>query len=369
MTEGRGVFPVRMPKWGLSMQEGTLRSWAVRLGERVEAGAPLCDIETAKITNAFESPGAGVVVRLLAEPDDVVPVGKLIAVLADVSAVQDEIDALVAAEQAVSADSTGEVADAPAMKHVETSRGPMAWLEAGDPLRPSVVLLHGFGGSHANWGLNQGALAESHRTLAFDLPGHGTSTMDVGDGSVAAVAAIVREALDALDVGGPAHLVAHSYGAGVAMSMMAARPGGFRSATLIAPLGLGAPASRAYVEGFVTAKRKRDLKPLMQMLFSNPDLLGREMVNDALHTMREPEARAALTRIADAMPRASDLGAALDGVPSQILWGDRDAIIPLAPGLQDRFAALLHVVRGAGHMPHVEQPAEVNALIGTLIRR
>jgi pyruvate dehydrogenase E2 component (dihydrolipoamide acetyltransferase) len=55
-----------MPKWGLSMQEGTVVDWLKPLGEPVSEGEELVEIETAKIVNVAESPASGVLRRTVA---------------------------------------------------------------------------------------------------------------------------------------------------------------------------------------------------------------------------------------------------------------------------------------------------------------
>jgi pyruvate/2-oxoglutarate dehydrogenase complex dihydrolipoamide acyltransferase (E2) component len=56
---------VVMPKWGTGMNEGTIIKWLKAVGDRIEAGEPLVEIETAKSTQELEAPAAGVVTEIL----------------------------------------------------------------------------------------------------------------------------------------------------------------------------------------------------------------------------------------------------------------------------------------------------------------
>ena len=58
---------VILPKWGLTMEEGTLTEWLVKEGQDVKEGEALADVETDKVTNQLESPVSGVVTKLLVE--------------------------------------------------------------------------------------------------------------------------------------------------------------------------------------------------------------------------------------------------------------------------------------------------------------
>ena len=88
---------ITMPKWGMAMTEGDLASWQVAVGDRVEVGQLVCEVETDKITGQVESPVAGIVRRLVAAPGDNVPVGGLLAVVSDGDVGEAEVDAHVAA--------------------------------------------------------------------------------------------------------------------------------------------------------------------------------------------------------------------------------------------------------------------------------
>ena len=80
------IQPIVMPKWGLAMEDGTLTKWSVAPGQSVAKGQEIADIETTKIANVFESPAEGVIRRLVAPEGQTLPVGALLAVIADPSA-------------------------------------------------------------------------------------------------------------------------------------------------------------------------------------------------------------------------------------------------------------------------------------------
>src|SRR5512144_3303204 len=70
-----------MPRLSDTMEEGTLSTWLKNVGDRVEKGDVLADIETDKATMELEAYDAGVLERVLVQPGETVPIGTPIAVI------------------------------------------------------------------------------------------------------------------------------------------------------------------------------------------------------------------------------------------------------------------------------------------------
>ena len=87
---------VKLPQLGWTMKEGTIAQWLKKEGERVEKGEPLFIVETEKITNEIESPGTGVLRKILVPEGCTVPVHEALAVLAEAEEEILELDKMIA---------------------------------------------------------------------------------------------------------------------------------------------------------------------------------------------------------------------------------------------------------------------------------
>ncbi|HUZ81209.1 MAG TPA: lipoyl domain-containing protein [Gaiellaceae bacterium] len=72
---------VQMPNLGYGMESGKLTSWLKQVGDAVERGEAIAEIETDKTTIEMESLAAGTLVEIVAEPGSDVAVGEVIAYL------------------------------------------------------------------------------------------------------------------------------------------------------------------------------------------------------------------------------------------------------------------------------------------------
>ena len=74
---------VIVPKFGLTMLEGTIRQWYKAEGDPIAAGELLFEVETEKVLYEIESPASGIVAKLLYPAESTVPVATVVAVIAE----------------------------------------------------------------------------------------------------------------------------------------------------------------------------------------------------------------------------------------------------------------------------------------------
>jgi pimeloyl-ACP methyl ester carboxylesterase len=244
---------------------------------------------------------------------------------------------------------------------------------------PLLVLLHGIASTADTWSPVVEALAARHTVIAPDLLGHGDSAKPRGDYSLGAYASGVRDLIAALGYD-RATVVGHSLGGGIAMQFAYQFPERIERLVLIGSGGLGRevhlilraatlPGSElvlallggawlratggalASALARVGLKRGEDLAGVTGGIGSLADAGAREAF---VHT-----ARAAIDAGGQRVSATDRLYLAA-GLPTLIVWGERDPIIPVEHGRAAHAAiagSRLEVFAGAGHFPHRDAPA------------
>jgi pyruvate dehydrogenase E2 component (dihydrolipoamide acetyltransferase) len=362
------IHLLTMPKWGLAMTKGQVVGWLIEEGTEVRPGLELVEIETEKVVSPIEATTSGVFRRKVALEGDVVHVGGLLGVIAVPSTSDSQIDLDVENFQAhyIPEEADEEVAG-PVLETVDFEGCRIRYLRRGQGAE-SAVLIHGFGGDLNSWMFNHEGLASSHSVYALDLPGHGSSSKQVGDGTVEGFAKVLGGFLDSVGVTN-FHLVGHSMGGAVEAIFALNHPQRCLSLTLIASAGLGRESDGDYIRGFVSANRRNELRPQLEKLFADPRLITRQLVDDTLKYKRLDGVESALRTIASQFCPSDRQSFILRErlielkMPVLVLWGSEDRIIPASHALNLPKHVLAEVLPGYGHMVQMEAASKVNTMI------
>ena len=361
------ITPIVMPKWGLSMKEGTLTTWLVDEGASIRVGQAIMEVETDKIVGVVEAGDAGVLRRKVGAPGQTLPVKALLGVMAEPEVSEADIDAFVSGYVLPAEQDSEEEAAGSAYQFVDVDGIRVRYARRGNGAR-HVLLLHGFGGDLDNWLFNIDALAEQHTAVALDLPGHGQSDRTLPGATLPDLARFMARFLDALEIPS-AHVVGHSLGGAIAAQMALDHLNRVDSVSLIASAGLGEEINTGYTEGFVAAQSRRDLKPVVEQLFAKPELVTRQLLDDVLKYKRLDGVSDLLSKLGGGLfahgRQREQPGPQLGQTGKRVLviWGAQDQVIPArhAQGLPGEIR--VHVLEGKGHMVHMEAASEVNRLL------
>ena len=243
---------------------------------------------------------------------------------------------------------------------------------------PVVLLIHGMAGSASTWKQVMPALSQRFTVVAPDLLGHGRSDKPSGDYSLGAFASMLRDLLVAL---GHDHVtvVGQSLGGGVAMQLAYQYPELCARLVLVGSGGLGREVSpllrllslpgaeavlmlacaqpvRGAIAGVggLAARAGLQPAPVVAELWRSYASLGDDATRQAfLRTLR-----AVIDRGGQAVSAANRLHLAAE-MPTLIVWGDADPIIPVEHARAAHEAipgSRLEVFEGVGHYPHCEAP-------------
>ena len=240
---------------------------------------------------------------------------------------------------------------------------------AGKP----IVLLHGFTADSQSWAPFEKSLGPVRPLVRIDLPGHGKSPKRQVS-SFQDLSRMVAEAFDdATDDVQDVHLVGHSLGAALALALADIRGRRVASLTLIAPTGLGPEIDAATLNGIVRASRTESRAPWLRRLTATADGISDDYARAAMRARNDAGLRACQADMSLALfpdgVQSFDLRAALQRIdlPTQILWGRRDHILPFAQGVTAIGEFGLHLLSDVGHIPQIECPDRVARIVQQMI--
>jgi pimeloyl-ACP methyl ester carboxylesterase len=243
---------------------------------------------------------------------------------------------------------------------------------------PVLLLLHGIGDSSRTWIPAMRLLQRRYIVLAPDLPGHGESSNPVGDYSLGSHASSMRDLLHLLSIE-RVTVVGQSFGGGVAMQFAYQFPSLCERLVLVDAGGLGrevnwilrlatVPAAEYVMPALFPAFMGRWRDPVARFLREWGICSDRAAeVWRSYCSLADPANRAAFVRTVRAVvdPGGQSVCAVnclylVGKMPTLIVWGDQDKIIPLRHAFQAHQVipnSRLEVMEGAGHAPHFEDPA------------
>lgn len=262
-----------------------------------------------------------------------------------------------------------------ARQHVTIHGHDVVYRRAGSG--EAVVLIHGLAGSSRTWKDVMPGLARTHDVVAPDLLGHGNSAKPMGDYSLGAHASGLRDLLVTLGIGA-ATLVGHSFGGGVAMQVAYQHPEVCDRLVLVDSGGLGREVSwllrlgtlplAEYAMPLVFSRRLADRGTDLSRILSRRGLRSPRLGElwRSYSSLAGAEDRKAFVRtIRTVIDTGGQTVSALDRlymashVPTMIMWGENDHIIPVAHAhvAHETIAgSRLEILPGVGHFPHVEAP-------------
>jgi pimeloyl-ACP methyl ester carboxylesterase len=252
-----------------------------------------------------------------------------------------------------------------------------------DGAGPPVILLHGISRSLEDWTEQHELLQARHRVYSMDLPGYGWSGPLAEPYTLPALARFVAEFLDAVQIAEPVHLVGNSLGGAVAMQLAVDAPDRIASLALVNSAGFGREVTIDLRLLAIRPLGRLLLRPsrygarrVERRLFHDPTFVTQARVEHAFALAQRPHAAKVLLATVRSLGTIRGVRpqwrktllrslAELE-MPTLIVWGDRDLILPAAHLNAARThlpRAQTHLFPNTGHMPHIERADALRQLL------
>jgi pimeloyl-ACP methyl ester carboxylesterase len=271
------------------------------------------------------------------------------------------------------------------LRQVDVVGATTNYVEMGEG--PPLLFVHGLSGCWQNWLENIPHFSRTHRVIAVDLPGFGSSPMPPWEISIPAYGRFLRDFCERLGVG-RCSLVGNSMGGFIATEVAITEPERVDDLALVSAAGItwararrepaamlgrigraaGPLLLRVNMAGI---RRARLRKGAFQGVFHDPLSLRREALwENLIPAMKSPGYFDAMTQLVgyDIRDRLEEIG-----VPTLIVWGRNDRVVPVpaAFSYKKRIGdnAELVIFDNCGHVPQIERPLRFNRVVEHFLAR
>ena len=259
------------------------------------------------------------------------------------------------------------LANAQTSKEVLVFGQKIHYIEAGSG--PTVILLHGLGGSTQAWQFNIGPLAEKFHVVVPDQIGFGKSDKPLVNYRIRTYVDFLDQFCKQLKIE-RATLVGNSMGGWIAVMFTAAFPDRVEKLVLVDAAGYAPPKDLDMRTLFALNPTTREgMKILTSKVFYNKLFQTDAVIEQAMAARLAAGDGYTINSITDSIIRGEDF---LDDIvktikrPTLLIWGRQDGLVPLAAAEhfnKDIPGSKLIVIDQCGHVPNVEKPAEFNAAV------
>ena len=259
------------------------------------------------------------------------------------------------------------VANAQTSKEVLVFGQKIHYIEAGTG--PTVILLHGLGGSTQVWQFNIAALAEKYHVVVPDQIGFGKSDKPLVNYRIRTYVDFLDQFCKQLKIE-RATLVGNSMGGWIAAMFTASFPDRVDKLVLVDSAGYAPPKDfdMRTLSGLNPTTRE-GMKVLVAKVFYNKAFQTDAAIDLAIAARLAAGDGYTINSITQSIIRGEDF---LDDTvktikrPTLIIWGRQDGLVPLADGEhfnKDIAGSKLIVIDQCGHAPNAEKPGEFNAAV------
>lgn len=241
------------------------------------------------------------------------------------------------------------------------------YVEAGSG--PTVILLHGLGGSTQAWGFNIAPLAEKYHVVVLDQIGFGKSDKPLVNYRIRTYVDFLDQFCKQLKIE-RATLVGNSMGGWIAAAYTAAFPDRVDKLVLVDAAGYRPPKdfdTRAFYG--LNPTTREGMKVLISKVFYNKAFQTDAVIDQSMAVRLAAGDGYTINSITESIIRGEDY---LDDTvktikrPTLIIWGRQDGLVPLTEGERfnkDIAGSKLIVFEECGHVPNVEKAGEFNAAV------